>query len=521
MKFRISQAHRIACCLVGFSLLMIGTKYVQGKFKLDHFFPDTYYEVRLKLAHDKISDKGYLKTFVPRNTSRQAIKKFLVDTDHMEIDLIQQSGGKELVLTSLGENYEGNHEIQFMFEAREVDMEFPKYASVSNYDLHAFRKHLKETALIQSDDPAIIALSRKLRSNSNNLKETVYAFYRYVHHLPYIESSELLDALTTLKRQEASCNGKSRLFVALCRASQIPARLVGGVILENTSKKTSHQWAEVWVNGQWHPMCVTNGYFSRLPSNYMELYWGDEFLFKHLGVEGFNYAFNIHERKSIQNAVEINGPSLLPLYEKGLVSHALMKILLVLPLCAIIIAFFKNIVGLQSYGTFLPALIAIGMASTGFWFGLVCIGTVLGMMALIHGPLDSLGILNTPKLAIMLIIVIATTLTLLSLGANFGLLKEDQQFYMPIVMMAILAERFTQKMVEEDVFAAGKLLLHTMVITLVCFSIFQAEVLLGFMICFPELLLIFTGILMIIGNWIGMRWMEYGRFWLVLQKASI
>ena len=40
----------------------------------------------------------------------------------------------------------------------------------------------------------------------------------------------LTDARSAFEEQEASCNGKSRLFVALCRAHMIPARMVGGIM---------------------------------------------------------------------------------------------------------------------------------------------------------------------------------------------------------------------------------------------------------------------------------------------------
>jgi transglutaminase-like putative cysteine protease len=55
--------------------------------------------------------------------------------------------------------------------------------------------------------------------------------------------------VTAAKLGEASCNGKSRLFIALARRAGIPSRLVGGVILSTGVKRTSHQWVEAYVSG--------------------------------------------------------------------------------------------------------------------------------------------------------------------------------------------------------------------------------------------------------------------------------
>jgi hypothetical protein len=49
------------------------------------------------------------------------------------------------------------------------------------------------------------------------------------------------------------CQLGSSLFVALCRARRIPARLVGGYLLYPVSP-TNHFWAEVWIEDRgWSP----------------------------------------------------------------------------------------------------------------------------------------------------------------------------------------------------------------------------------------------------------------------------
>jgi hypothetical protein len=56
--------------------------------------------------------------------------------------------------------------------------------------------------------------------------ETVEAIYDYVlEHVDYVEGPDK-GALDTLRDGQADCQGRSMLFIALCRANKIPARMV-------------------------------------------------------------------------------------------------------------------------------------------------------------------------------------------------------------------------------------------------------------------------------------------------------
>ena len=114
--------------------------------------------------------------------------------------------------------------------------------------------------------------------------------YNYVHQqIAYQKVRGPTDALTARRLGEASCNGKNRLLVALFRARGIPARLAKGLILQNTSKRTTHAWTEVLVGDVWVPLCPTNGYFAEIPEHYLELAKGDQPAFTHTKNIGFDW----------------------------------------------------------------------------------------------------------------------------------------------------------------------------------------------------------------------------------------
>ncbi|NQZ77733.1 MAG: transglutaminase family protein, partial [Ekhidna sp.] len=156
---------------------------------------------------------------------------------------------------------------------------------------------LTSTDFIQSEDAKITELASELSRGKNHLLEIIGAFYDFVYQMPNSSTSELTDALMALEQREASCNGKSRLLVALCRSLRIPARIVGGLIMEETAKKTSHSWVEIWVDNTWIPFDALNGHFASLPAHYLELYRGDHFLLKHTQDIHFDYLYVIEKER--------------------------------------------------------------------------------------------------------------------------------------------------------------------------------------------------------------------------------
>ena len=78
---------------------------------------------------------------------------------------------------------------------------------------------------------------------SNNVWYDIDA--RYDTSLPlYIQPYDVL------KYKRTVCEGYARLTVALLQASDFPAKLIHGELINGTSDN-GHAWTEVWVNGRW------------------------------------------------------------------------------------------------------------------------------------------------------------------------------------------------------------------------------------------------------------------------------
>jgi len=105
----------------------------------------------------------------------------------------------------------------------------------------------------------ISALARSLAGAGKSSLESVRSFWDYINrelicgalHYDQVDAASPCDWI--LDSGWFDCRMGSALFVALCRAHGIPARLVGGHLLYQMAP-TNHYWAEVWIENQgWTP----------------------------------------------------------------------------------------------------------------------------------------------------------------------------------------------------------------------------------------------------------------------------
>jgi hypothetical protein len=387
-------------------------------------------------------------------------------------------------------------------------------ASVSAY--------LRPERDIQVDDPEIRRTVEQIGAHQGSLLERIQRIYDYTAKLAPRAFKGTTDALTALRLGEASCNGRSRLFVALARATGIPARLVGGLILEAGAKRTSHQWVEAYAGGHWVPFCPTNGHFARLPANYLVLYRGDEALFAHTADVNFDYRFQTSTRQipSPKAKTAFQLVNVWAMFERLGLPFTLLRTLLMLPLGALIVVLFRNVVGIPTFGTFLPALIAAAASQTGALWGVVGVLVVVGVVATVRWAMQRLQLLHSPTLAILLAAVTTTMLGMSLLAERLGVAELTRISLFPIAVLAITAERFYLSLTENGGRIAAQELAGTIVVILGCYVLMSSLALQVLVIGYPEVLLVVVALNIYLGRGTGMRLSEYVRFHGLLKARA-
>ena len=137
------------------------------------------------------------------------------------------------------------------------------------------REFLQQEFRVQSRHPAIKARASSLkRADRLATAEAIYKWVSsHMEYSGYVKQQQ--GALYALTRGTGDCTEYMDLFAALCRAAGIPCRRVGGYICErNTVLQPSgyHNWAEIYVNGQWRVADPWNRVFMEKDSVYIALH---------------------------------------------------------------------------------------------------------------------------------------------------------------------------------------------------------------------------------------------------------
>jgi len=505
--------------LIILAAVMVVMKVLLWDYSFERFLPKTRYEVTYSMSFEGFNEPVRVSTFLPQTDERQIISEETNNSPSLSFRIDQTGSGKRGVWESgtTGGRTQVLYTFDFLGTSRQYLLDSTMI--VRNSYPRFFDEYLSATPEIQVDHPRIRELYEEVVGDEQRVVPILGSIHRYTSSLTPRPFKGVTDALTAAKLGEASCNGKSRLFVALARSAHIPSRLVGGIILENGTKKTSHQWVEAYVSGEWVPFDPMNDHFAFIPYNYITLYRGDEFLFSHTPNINFDYSFRIKSRLSANplllselKAHPLNAYKLWEAFDNIGVPIGLLKIILLLPLGAVIVAIFRNVIGMTTFGVFLPALIAVASRETGIWYGLMAYLLVIGVVSLVHIPLDRWGILYTPKLVIMLVCVVMLYLLISYFAMGTGMIQLAYVTLFPIVVLTVSAERFARTIEEEGLPKALIITFQTVLVVIFAFYAMNSRSMEAMFLAFPETFLAIIGLNILLGRWIGLRMFEYVRF---------
>ncbi|WP_461588934.1 7TM domain-containing protein [Winogradskyella sp.] len=510
--------------LIAFAMLSMAFKLKPLTKTLSGFMPSSIYEVSYNFYIKGDDKRVFVKSYLPKSNHRQKISNVEQDYEKMTFKIKDEKENQRATWRSKTTSKFHSINYSFLFKGKAV-----KYNIAENLSLEkassSYANYLVEEEHIEVHHPSIDSLARILTKNTKDLKSLVTSLYDYVNKIPSAPIRDLTSALTAFKQNQASCNGKARLFVALCRNRGIAARLKGGLILEETKKRTSHLWTEVNINGTWIPFDVLNNHFAYLPANYLELYTGDHFLITHTPSVLFDYNYEIKPGNNVPfinsaNIEELSGHpiSLLKVLESKIIPKSVLYFLLLLPLGGLLISLIKNVIGLKTFGIFLPILIAYTLTTTGYVSGILLFLLMTLIVVLLSFPLNKWGLLYTPKMAVVLTATIIIMLMLLSVGLHYKLQWLTTITFFPIIIISIMAERFSRAIEEDGHQKALSTLFQTLVATSICYLVFSSVVIKTTLLLFPELLLLVLAISLKLGKWIGLRLFEYQRFSKLITK---
>jgi len=237
------------------------------KYEIDHVYVGSLKQAITIVNHSPITVSGEL--FVPliRNeTARHYVVLYNISSSQMlhETFLNDSSGNRYFHWNNLKIGGEQTFSLELDYYVLSFGIHYLINSSiVEDYDTSSeiYKKYMEPEELIESNDSRIISLVHDLTDNVDNWHEKAVRIYNFIRrHMHYEEQDEERGALWALENGAGDCSEYSYLFVALCRAAGIPAKIQAGFAFHRPSEtlENGHMWAEYYLeNYGWIPVDVT------------------------------------------------------------------------------------------------------------------------------------------------------------------------------------------------------------------------------------------------------------------------
>ncbi len=193
------------------------------------------------------------------------------------------------------------------------------------------------------------------------------------------------------------------------------------------------------------------------------------------------------------------------------ITSQIVLLLLFLPVIATILAFFKQVIGIATFGLYTPSIVALSFLALGWKIGIIFLVFIIITGYATRTVVRRLRLLYIPKVAIVLTVVSLTLLFLLSAGAYFGMVFSRDTVFI-LLIMSTLAESFLNLKREEGLYSAVVGISETIVASLICVAIAQWPAFQTLLLAYPEIVLLTLVINILLGRWTGLRLLEYWRF---------
>lgn len=375
--------------------------------------------------------------------------------------------------------------------------------------------YLREETDVQVSAPITQEVLNQFVATKTTRTKLVEAIFDYCfEHIVQNANAPFSDAATTLSKGFGTTLGRARAMVALCRAGKVPARIVTGFVLDNAPRARPHVWVEAFSRKEWVAFDPENGFSETLPPNYLPVRQGGTSLLRATG-GSFHTSFSIRRIFPVTELPSLRDGHFLDIIDLNrlpLGTQNALAILLLLPAGALITSVIRNVIGIRTFGTFTPSLIALSFIYSDWRTGLIVFTLVLGIGLGGRRVLGPLKLLMVPRLSIILTLVVLCITLAVSAFDYYGLTPGPRAVLLPIVILTLMIERWHITAEEDGPNVAFRRFSGTMLVAVCCYMVLRWKSLGQLALSFPEGQLFVAALLVCLGRYTGYRLTELWRF---------
>jgi 7 transmembrane helices usually fused to an inactive transglutaminase len=312
-------------------------------------------------------------------------------------------------------------------------------------------------------------------------------------------------------------------FLSLLRAADLPARVVQGLQLAESITNSTLTLIEVWTGQEWENLQPDKGEIHQAPAPFLPLTTDGLPVVRVNNGEVSEVRWTL--KREIINQWRMQFDRIMrsnrfldrwSLFRLPPEFQRTFRILILVPIGALMICLLRNIVGFPTFGIFLPVLMALAFRNTGLAYGLGIFWGVVLIGYLVRRWIDKLRLLLVPRLSVILTLVIICITIFALLGNKFGIREFMAVGLLPFVILTMTIERFFV-IVEEAGARQGLLTaVGSAGVATITYEILQLEPLQLTFFVYPELLFAVAAVQVLLGRYTGYRLLElfrFRRFW--------
>ncbi len=320
---------------------------------------------------------------------------------------------------------------------------------------------------------------------------------------------------------------RARAAQTLLAGARIPSRIVSGIRLgEQIRQAPIEHWLQVHNGDRWLFFHPTTGQQFR-PESLLIWWRGSEPLAVVDGARDVETILSV--RRNIANSVEVAERRAMTLDSNAvrfsllslpIRTQAVFGVLLLVPIGALVLVVMRNVIGIPTFGTFTPVLVALAFRETHLVNGVLLFSFVVALGLAVRFYLERLRLLLVPRLASVLIVVVLMLVGIGILSHRMGLETGLSVALFPMVILTMVIERMSIVWEERGASAAMKEGVGSLVVAVVAYLAMSTETLEHLVFVFPELMLVLLGVTLLMGRYAGYRLTELMRFREMGQAGS-
>ncbi|MHC8310092.1 osmotic stress tolerance membrane protein RloB [Pseudomonas sp. GT1P32] len=334
------------------------------------------------------------------------------------------------------------------------------------------------------------------------------------------------DNVKLLLGGDPSSGHKAKIVELVLSIAHVPVEKVHTIRLVADQPQTPELWLRSFNGTDWlyfNPETGEQG----LPTDRLLWWTGDENL---ITVDGgkkatVTFSMNNSEMNAIRLAKltdENTDANFLEysLYGLPLQTQQTFMIMVMIPIGVLVILILRNLIGLQTLGTFTPVLIALAFRETQLGFGIVLFTIITALGLSLRSYLEHLKLQMLPRLSVVLTFVVVLIAAISLFSHKLGLERGLSVALFPMVILTMTIERLSITWEERGSGHAMKVAIGTLFAASLAHLIMSVPELVYFVFTFPAILLILVGFMLAMGRYRGYRLTELVRFKAFLKKAD-